>query len=152
MNLAQILPQNINFKLGNFSFSPTYLQVGAILFLLFLLILSLAQVRRHFMLWSFKGALFGIFLGFLLALILEGFLIIGGKTAVTELVCLKNVPKPLSTILDLCRDKLITVLGVKTQIPSISVNSQTSLEDLIKTFQSLRPDELTRVRKIICAP
>jgi hypothetical protein len=152
MNLARIISQNINFKLGSISLSPTYLQVGAIIFLLFLLVLTLAQVRRNFLMWSFKGAFFGIFLGFLLALIFEGFLIISGKTAVTEILGWRNAPKPILNVLNLGRDKLINVLGIQTQMPNLSAKTEISPQEVLKGFQSLNPTELQKIRKVICTP
>lgn len=134
------------------SFAPSYLQAGAIVVLLFLLVLSLAQLRRHFVDWSIKGALFGIFFGFLLALILEGFLIIGGKTAVTELLGWEKAPKPVLTALEAGRAKLVQVLGVTDEIPVSTAREKPTAENLIKFFQSLNPQEASRVKKIICQP
>ena len=102
--------------------------------------------------WSFKGAFFGIFLGFLLALILEGFLIVSGKTVVTEILGWKNAPKPILNVLNLGRDKLINVLGIQTQIPNLSAKTLISHQEVLKGFQSLNPDELQKIRKVICAP
>ena len=134
-----------NLNLGKFSFSPSYIQVGAILILLFILVLSLAQLRRHFVDWSFKGALFGIFFGFLLALILEGFLIIGGKTVITQVLGWKNAPKPVANLLEIGRDKLIQVLGAKTKLnPTFS--------DGVTFFQSLNPSEAQKFKNFICKP
>ena len=134
-----------NLNLWKFSFSPSYIQVGAILILLFILVLSLAQLRRHFVDWSFKGALFGIFFGFLLALILEGFLIIGGKTVITQVLGWKNAPKPVANLLEIGRDKLIQVLGAKTKLnPTFS--------DGVTFFQSLNPSEAQKFKNFICKP
>lgn len=133
---------NFNFRGISFSFTPSYLQAGAIIFLLFLLVLSLAQVRRYFVHWSFKGALFGIFFGFLLALILEGFLLIGGKTVVIEFLGWEKAPKPILVALEAGRAKLVQVLGVTTEIPRA--------ETLINFFQSLTPQEASKAKKIIC--
>ncbi len=112
MDAARAIGQKLNFDIGKISFSPSYIQAGAIVVLLFLLILSLAQLRKHFVNWSLKGALFGVFFGFLFALILEGFLIIGGKTVLTEILGWRNAPKPLTNVIDAGRDKLVEVLGV----------------------------------------
>lgn len=132
------------------SFAPSYLQAAAIIVLLFLLVLSLAQLRRHFVNWSIKGALFGIFFGFLLALILEGFLIIGGKTALTELLGWEKAPKPVLTALEAGRAKLVQVLGVTAEIPISTAQEKPTAENLIKFFQSLNPQEVSRVKKTIC--
>jgi len=40
------------------------------------------------------------YFGFLLALILEGFLLIGGKTILTSVLGLENPPAPISIALD----------------------------------------------------
>lgn len=98
--IEKALNPGLNFKLGNLNFASSYLQAGAIIFLIFILILTLAQVRRHFIDWSVKGAIFGMFFGFILAVILEGFLIIGGKTFLTKVFGWQNPPKPLVNLID----------------------------------------------------
>jgi hypothetical protein len=154
MNPAEIFSKGFNLNLGKFSFSPSYIQVGAILVLLFVLVLVLAQFRRHFIDWSFKGALFGLFFGFLLALILEGFLIIGGKTAITQVLGWKNPPKPLANVLDLGKSKLIQVLGEKTeiQIPDAVAKLNPTFSDGVSFFQSLNPSEAQKLKNFICRP
>ncbi|KKR63019.1 MAG: hypothetical protein UU03_C0016G0004 [Candidatus Woesebacteria bacterium GW2011_GWA1_40_45] len=155
MDLAQIFSNfspKFNLNLGNLSFSPSYLQAGIVLVLIFLLVLTMAQVRRHFIEWSFKGALFGIFFGFLLALILEGFLIVGGKTAITEIVGWKNAPQPILSFLDASRSQLVSVLGVSTEIPSSNAKIKTAPEEVLRSFQALSPSDLAKVKKLICAP
>jgi len=152
VNPVQILSQSLDFKIGNFTLYTSYLQAGAIVVLLFLLVLSMALFRRHLMSWSLKGALFGIFFGFLLALILEGFLIIAGKTALTEILGWKNAPKPISVLLDSGRTKLIQVLGISEEIPASVAKENMSAEEFIGVFQSLNPQESSKVRKMICEP
>src|ERR1700690_1631517 len=88
------------FTLGKFSLPVTYWQAAAVVILIFALILTMATYRKHYVNWSLKGGVFGIFFGFLLALILEGFLLIGGKTALTEVLGWKNPPAPLAQALD----------------------------------------------------
>lgn len=102
--------------------------------------------------WSFKGALFGIFWGFLLALIIEGFLIIGGKTAVTEILGWKNAPKPILAALDAGRNKLVNVLGITTNIPSSLAEEKPTLDDVVSLFQKLNPSDSQKIRTLICAP
>ena len=138
-----------NLRIGKILLEPTYINALLIIFLLFLLVLTMASVRRHFMSWSFKGALFGIFLGFLLALILEGFLVIGGKTAFTELLGWKNPPKPVSTALDMGKDKLIQVLGTDTNIPLTKAKVDNA-DETISSYQNLPLVEKERVKSEIC--
>jgi len=130
----------------------SYLQAGAIIFLIFLLVLSLAQLRRHYVDMSFKGAVFGIFFGFLLALFLEGFLIIGGRTAITEVLGWKNAPKPLSVALDAGREKLIKVLGITDKIPSSNAQEVTSVDNAVSVLQSLNPADVKKVKALFCQP
>ncbi len=151
MNPA-VLGDAIDLNFGGYSFSPSILQAGAVVFLVFLLLLSLAQVRRHFIDWSLKGALFGIFIGFFLALILEGFLVIGGRTALTEVLGWKNAPKPIANVLDAGREKLVDILGVKDEIPSSFATGNPTADDAIEILQTLDPTEVKKVKNLICAP
>ncbi len=143
-----------NLNLGKFSFSPSYVQVGLILLLLFILVLTLAQLRRHFVDWSVKGALFGLFFGFLLALILEGFLIVGGRTAITQVLGWKNPPKLVANLLEAGRGKLIKVLGeqVEIRIPETVAKINPTFDDAVTFFQSLNPSEAQRLKNFICKP
>lgn len=95
---------------GNFSVAPNYVKAGAIILLLFLLIISLAQFRHHFVKWSLKGGLIGLFFGFLFTLIIEGFLLINGSTAVTAILGWNNAPKPIKTILDIGKANLLKTI------------------------------------------
>lgn len=152
MDIAQILSSSFQINLGDYNFSTSYIQAGIIIVLLFLLVLSLASFRRHLLRWSFKGALFGLFFGFLLALIFEGFLIVGGRTALTEIAGWKNAPEPIQALLDAGRSKLVQVLGVTEEIPHSVAKEDPEVEDVINIFQSLDPSESSKVRKLICEP
>ncbi len=105
------LPQ---INIGAVRFQPELWQAGAIIFLLFLLVLTMAQMRRHFLNWSFKGAWFGIFIGFVLALVLEGFLLLSGRTFLTTILGWKTAPTPLQDALTAGNDKLKEVIGAST--------------------------------------
>lgn len=135
---------------GNLSIRPQLWQAVAIVFLLFLLVVVMASMRRHFISWSFKGAGFGLFFGFLLALLLEGFLLIGGKTVFTEILGWENAPKPLLVILDAGRNKLVDVLGITDQIPTSNAQSKGEADKIIDNYQTLTPDEAKKVRGMIC--
>ncbi len=150
--VSNVLSLTTNVKFGSFNLPIPYVEVGAIVFLLFLLILSLAQFRRHYVDWSFKGALFGIFFGFLLALTLESFLLIGGKTALTEVLGWKSAPKPLQVALDSGRGQLIKVLGIQDQIPAASAKETSSPSAVIEAIQSLNTNERKQIKTLICTP
>lgn len=148
----QMLSKTFNLNLGKFSIPVPYWQAMAIVFLLFILILTLARFRRHYVDWSLKGGVFGIFFGFLLALILEGFLLIGGKTVLTEFLGWKNPPTPIAHVLDAGRSQLINVLGIKTEIPTSYAKEDVSVQNAVETVQSLNPEDLTKVKNILCSP
>jgi len=151
MQPAQFLTKTFNLNIGKLTISPSYFSAVAIVFLLFLLILVLAQVRRHFLDWSIKGGIFGIFFGFLLALIFEGFLLIGGKTALTEVLGWRNPPKMIANVLDLGRNKLVKVLGISSEIPE-SIAKNYSTQEVIGAYQSLSPKDASKVKAVICKP
>lgn len=139
-------------NIGKLSFPISYLQAAAIVFLIFILILLMAQFRRHFVDWSVKGAIFGIFFGFLLALILEGFLIIGGRTALTGVLGWRNAPAPIYMVLDAGRNKLIQVLGIKDTVPSSLAKEKTTVTGAVEFLQSLNPTDIKKVKTIFCQP
>jgi hypothetical protein len=138
--------------LGKFSIPVPYWQAGTVVFLVFLLILTMATYRKHYVNWSLKGGVIGIFFGFLLALILEGFLLIGGKTVLTEVLGWKNPPAPLAQALDAGRSQLIQVLGVQTQIPTSYAKDNITVQNAVEVVQSLNPSDLTKVKNILCVP
>lgn len=154
MNTAQLLTQRLNLDFGKIHFSPSYIQAGVFLLLLFVLILTLAQLRRHFVDWSLKGALVGLFFGFLLALLLEGFLVIGGKTAMTQVLGWSDPPKPIASLLEIGRNSLLKVLGeqIQIKIPDSVAKLNPTFEDAITFFQSLNPSEAAKLKNILCKP
>jgi hypothetical protein len=149
---VQFIFNTFDLNLGKFSIPVPYWQAAAIVFLLFILVLTMARFRRHYVDWSLKGGVFGIFFGFLFALILEGFLLIGGKTALTEVLGWKNAPAPLAHVLDAGRSQLIDVLGIKTQIPSSFAKDNATVQNAMEVVQSLNPSDLSKVKNILCAP
>ncbi len=151
-NLLGSLSDNFTFRLGKFSLPVPYWQAITIVFLIFLLVVLIAKFRRHYVDWSLKGAVFGIFFGFLLALILEGFLIIGGRTALTSVLGWKNPPAPLADALDAGRTKLVQVLGIKSEIPSSFAMENTTVRGVVELLQNLNPEDSKKVKSIICTP
>lgn len=148
--LPKIPSGKFNLSLGSFSIPIQYWQVAATLAFVFVVVLVLAKIRRHRVDWSFKGVAFGVFFGFLLALFLEGFLIIGGRTALTSVLGWENPPPFLATTLDSGKDKLIQVLGIKDQIPSSYAGENATADDAINLLQNLNPADTKKVKTIIC--
>jgi len=151
-NIPDLLFKTFTLTLGKFSLPVSYIQAGLVVLLIFVMVLSMAQFRRHSIEWSFKGGLAGLFFGFLLALILEGFLLIGGKTVLTQVLGWQNAPKPLSVALDAGRNQLIQVLGIQTSIPSSFAKENTTVQTAVETLQSLNPADMKKVKSLLCQP
>lgn len=144
MNSVQSLLSKIGSYFNNIYISGNYVQAGVILILLFVLVLSLAKVRSHFVKGSLNGGVVGLVFGIIFTLIVEGFLLLNGQTALMTVFGWKNAPKPFSTALEIGKDKFKTVLGVSTTNPTT--------KDAISVIQSLDPNEITKIKAIICTP
>lgn len=144
--------QNLHYNIGGLSFEPTYLQAVAIVGLLFLLVLTLARLRRLFLGWSLGGWYAWLLIGFVLTVILEGFLLVGGRTILTELLGWKNAPQPVQQVLDSGREKLVGVLGVTQEVPGSYAESSPSAESIIQNYATLNEEEASQVQEVVCAP
>jgi len=138
---------SFSYKVGSIYFEPSYLQALLIVFLLFLLVFAFARMRYLYIHWSLgKSAIAMIFWGFLLAIILEGFLIIGGRSFLTVIFGWNNAPKPISTALDVGRERLVDVLGVSDGIEE----RQYSPNEIIEAIKKLSPSETEAVKEYLC--
>jgi hypothetical protein len=141
------------FKVFSLEITPTYWQAAVLIILLFLLVFTLARMRYLYVNWHLgKHSISLFFWGFLLALIIEGFFIIGGRTLFTEILGMKNVPKPFSTILNIGRNRLITVLGVTDQVPSSTAKENPDSEYIFKLYNDLPRSEADKLYHQICKP
>lgn len=124
---------------------PTYWQVAVMVVLIFLLVFTIARMRYLYVHWSLgKSAWAMLFLGFILAIVIEGLLILSGRTLLTEVLAWKGAPKPISTLLTLSRNKLVDVLGVTEEIPTY--------QSVMGDYESLSTTEMEDVKKFICQP
>ena len=64
---------DLGFNIDGSSVAPNYLQALGIIFFLFLLLLVLAKMVRGYMSWYAMGWYIWVFLGFSLALVIEGY-------------------------------------------------------------------------------
>lgn len=151
MGAVQTFFANIGNFFVNLYLSKNYIQAGAIVILVFLLVLTLAQIRHHYVDWSVKGGLVGLLFGFLLALILEGFLLVAGRTFITEFLGWENAPKPIARALDIGRQKLIGVLTKDSEVLGSNTQVNTA-SDAVEVLQSLNPSEMKKIKAIICTP
>ena len=133
---------------------PTYWQAGAIVILIFFLLIALARVRYMYVHWSLGEHAFAMFFwGFLFALILEGFLMIGGRTLLTEVIGWENAPKPLAAFITAGRERLVNVLGTQTEVPPLTASeNQNRVDEIVSQFQLLSPGDAQRARFQICQP
>lgn len=144
--------QNIVNFVSSIDISQGYFKAALVVLLVFLAVLVFGYIRKYFVGSTIDGIFLGIFFGFLLTLILEGFLLIAGRTAVTEMLGWKNAPKPIMTALDLGREKLVNVLGVSDEIPSSYAGEDPTTDEALNVLQSLNPDEIKKIKAIICIP
>jgi len=149
---ASLLGKTFDVTLGGLFLTPTYWQAAAIVFLLFLLVLTLARLRHVYVNWSFKAAGSMILIGFVLAVVLEGFMVLGGRTLFTEVLGWKNPPKPISVLLNASRAKLVKVLGVAEEVPASYASETPNYKRVVSDYQSLSPKEAEKVRLQICQP
>lgn len=131
------------YNIKGFYITPTYWQAGAIVLLLFLLLFSLARLRYLYVHWHLDRTAYSMFFwGFVVALIVEGFLIVSGKTFLSAVLGWKNPPKPIARALDAGRARLIKVLGAS--------EDAMSTEKLISDFEKLGSEESEDVKEFIC--
>lgn len=141
----------LNILSGFFS-NQTYVKALGIAVLFFLLLIAFAALKRYMNKSTLQGIVVGVFFGVLLTLIVEGFFLIAGKTALTELLGWKDPPKPVQTALDIGKDKLVGVLGVTDEIPSSYASKEASLEEGLSVIQSMNPEQILKLKAIICTP
>lgn len=139
------------FKIGNLYVDATYWQAGAIIILLFLLVFTLARLRYLYVHWSVgKNAFSMLFWGVILTIIVEGFLMLTGRTIFTEIIGMKNVPKPFSTVLDIGREKLVNVMGAQSSIPDMNAATPLNSDEMYSLFTKMETEESQKLQKIIC--
>ncbi len=154
----KVVFQFLNKTLGTYNFKgiyiePTYWMGAVIVLLIFLLTFTLARIRYLYVHWSLgKSTISFLFYGFLLAIILEGFFILGGRTIFTEILGWKNAPKPIGTLLDLGRNKLAQTLGIYQEIPESKADAASSYQKIIDDYQKLSEKEKDQLKVFICSP
>ena len=135
-----LISRTFTLNLGKFQIEPTIWQAVTIVFLIFLLLLTLARVRYLYVNWSLgQSAIAMLFWGFLLAIIFEGFLLISGRTLLTEVLGWQNAPKPVSTLLEVGRGRLVNVLG-----------KSTTWQAVVEDYRSLNIEDANEAVNIIC--
>lgn len=135
---------------GGFIFSPNYLQAGAIVLCMFLLILTFGMLQHRYNHWTVKGVMPGVAFGFALALVLEAVLLVGGRTVFTELLGWQDAPKPISNALDASRSHLVDVLGVTDTVPESKANEKPTVKKIMNDYKNLEEKDKTNLQTLIC--
>jgi hypothetical protein len=142
-----------SFTVRGLEIAPTYWQAATILLLIFLLIFTLARMRYIYVHWHLsKTSLAMMFWGFVLTLILEGFLWLGGRTVLTSVLGWKNPPKPIATTLDTGREHLREVLGETAEIDSAKAKEPPTYQSVVFDYQELEDEDKSTVQKFVCEP
>lgn len=134
------------------SIPPGILQVALIGTGVFLFTLLLGLARHHMLAWSIKGAWFGFLLGMVLLLILEGFLLVGGKTAISELVKNKRTPENVRVFLEKNMTELAQSLSNNPKALGASTKSGNPSASFVSQFENLPRGEQDAVKEEICQP
>jgi len=141
------------FKVGNLNIDATYWEAAVILVLLFLLVFTFARMRYLYVHWSMgKHAFAMLFWGIVLTIIVEGFLMLTGRTIFTEILGFKNVPKPFSTFLNIGRNRLVNVLGEESEIPSSYAEAKLNSDQIYSLYVKMDVSESQKLQNIICQP
>ena len=151
-NVLKLLNKSFGtYNIKGIDVEPTYWMAIAIVFLIFLLLLTVARVRYLYVHWNLsRTSLAFLFYGFLFALILEGFLVIGGRTLFTEILGWENAPKPISTFLDTGRQKLVNVLGITEEVPASFAQETPTYQSVMSNYESLSIEDQESIRDFIC--
>jgi hypothetical protein len=148
VKLPGFLVKTFSFNVGKLEISPTVWQAAAIVFLLFLLVLTLARLRHMYVNWSIKGFVPTLLIGFFLAIIFEALLVMGGKTLFIEILGWENAPKPIRTALESSRMQLVQVLDETDSFKDLKM----STNDVVGYYNKLNSDEKQSVHEQICKP
>lgn len=103
----------MKFHLPAVKIGSNIFQALAVIALVIGLILVAAFLKRtfqkheaHYGIWS------GLVAGFVLALVLEGFLLMNSKSALTSILGTKSMPRPIQNVLDGAHKGLLDILKV----------------------------------------
>jgi hypothetical protein len=142
-----------SFSVWGMDVYPTYWQAATILLLIFLLIFTLARMRYLYVHWHLsKTSLAMMFWGFVLTIILEGFLWLSGRTVLTTVLGWKNPPKPIAATLDTGREHLRDVLGETAEIDSAKADTPPTYQTVVFEYKELSEEDKETVQKFVCEP
>lgn len=142
-----------SFTIKGIEIVPTYWEAATIILLIFLLIFTLARMRYIYVHWHLsKTSLAMMFWGFVLTVILEGFLWLSGRTVLTTVLGWKNPPKPVAATLETGRDHLREVLGETAEIDSAKAKAPATYQSVVFDYKELSDEDKQTVQKFVCRP
>ncbi|MFC1600708.1 hypothetical protein ACFL25_01360 [Patescibacteria group bacterium] len=139
------------YNVGGIDLELTLWMILVLALLAFMLLFTIARVRYLYVHWNLsKTSLSFLFYGFLFALILEGVFIISGRTMFTQILGWENAPKPISTLLDTSRNKLVDVLGITEEISASYASEPPTYKSVVGDYENLDVEDKETVRGFIC--
>lgn len=149
--LAQVFYVLPNFfsSLGN-TLPPGSVKLISIFGGIFLFLLLMGWARHHQLLWTFKGAHFGVIIGIVLTLVVEALIIIGGKTTFAEII--KNDKIPPAVLEAISKNLEDLNFNLTSEPKALGAASKTSAVDVVGDFHELSEQEQSRVEDLICNP
>lgn len=144
--------ETLHLTIGNVNISPSYIQAAVIIFLIFILLLVLANWSRGYLSWYMSGWYIWSLFGFLLALIIEGLFIANGTTILTQALGWKNAPKPVKFALQSGREKLIDILVKEGLVYRVGDEKTITLQSVLEDFTSLQESDKESAAASICKP
>ena len=133
----------IQSNFGDIDISGSWIKAGIIIGLIFLLLLVMAKMTRGYMSWYTNGWWVWTGLGFLLAVVIEGFFVISGSTIFTSVLSWDKAPKPIQTVLNVGNSRLSEVLGESDQMMSSST--------FVDRYIALDDDQKEQVKSAVCS-
>jgi len=93
-----------------------------------------------------------LFWGVVLTVIIEGFFILSGRTIFTEILGMKSVPKPFSTVLDIGRNKFVNVLGQEDSRSAEAESKILNSDQMYTHYVNMDDEESRKLQEILCRP
>lgn len=133
--------ESVKSQVQNIHVAPSWAQAGIIVFLIFLLLVVMARMTRSYLSWYTSGWWVWTGLGFVLAIIIEGFFILSGGTIFTSVLGWKTAPAPVQSVIDTSRERLKNSFGEETP----------SDKFVIESFSTLSEDQKNNVKAALCS-
>lgn len=131
---------------------PSGVQQGILIIIgIFFFTLLLGATRHHMLHWSLKGAGFGLVLGIIVTLVLEGVLLVGGKTAIAQAIKNNNTPPDVRIFLQKNLSELAQL--IESSPTTLGASSDGALSGQIaEAYKDLNSKEQKQVRDAVCTP